>query len=85
MHPSHHIPKLYTVKVKGKITEKQLFRLNSPMSIDGYEIQPAVVRIISMKDEETTLGVTLFEGRNRQIRKMCEQTGLEIKSLKEPR
>lgn len=55
------------------------------MSIDGYEIQPAVVRIISMKDEETTLGVTLFEGRNRQIRKMCEQTGLEIKSLKEPR
>ena len=82
MHPSHHIPKLYTVKVKGKITEKQLFRLNSPMSIDGYEIQPAVVRIISMKDEETTLGVTLFEGRNRQIRKMCEQTGLEIKSLK---
>ena len=82
MHPSHHIPKLYTVKVKGKITEKQLFRLNSPMSIDGYEIQPAVVRIIFMKDEETTLGVTLFEGRNRQIRKMCEQTGLEIKSLK---
>lgn len=82
MHPSHHIPKLYAVKIKGKITEKQLFRLNSPMSIDGYEIQPAVVRIISMKDEETTLGVTLFEGRNRQIRKMCEQTGLEIKSLK---
>ena len=65
----------------GALANK-LFRLNSPMSIDGYEIQPAVVRIISMKDEETTLGVTLFEGRNRQIRKMCEQTGLEIKSLK---
>lgn len=82
MHPSHHIPKQYTVKVKGKITEKQLIRLNSPMTVDGYEIQPASVRIISMKDEETALGVTLYEGRNRQIRKMCEQTELEVKNLR---
>ncbi len=82
MHPSHHIPKLYTVKVKGKVTEKQLSRLNSPMTIDGYEIKPAIVKIVSMKDEETLLGVTLFEGRNRQIRKMCELTGLEVKNLR---
>ncbi len=82
MHPSHHIPKLYTVKIKGKITEQQLFRLNKPMVIDGYETQPAVTRILSMKEEETSLGITLFEGRNRQIRKMCEQLGLSVLSLK---
>lgn len=82
MHPSHHIPKLYTVKVKGKITERQLFALNSPMTIDGYDLQPSIVKIISMKDEETTLGFTLFEGRNRQIRKMCEKLGLEVLNLR---
>ncbi len=82
MHPSHHIPKLYVVKIKGKISEKQLLLLNSSMNIDGYEIQPAIVKIISMTDEETQLGFTLFEGRNRQIRKMCEKIGVEIKILK---
>ncbi len=82
MHPSHHIPKLYTVKVKGKISEKQLKRLNSPMTIDGYEIIPAIVKIISMQEEETLLGITLFEGRNRQIRKMCESVELEVKNLR---
>lgn len=82
MHPSHHIPKLYTVKVKGMITERQLFVLNSPMTIDGYELHPSVVKIISMKEDETTLGFTLFEGRNRQIRKMCEKLGLEVLNLR---
>ena len=82
MHPSHHIPKLYTVKVKGKVTEQQLQKLNRPMIIDGYETQPAVAKILSMKEEETAIGMTLFEGRNRQIRKMCEQLSLTVLSLK---
>jgi 23S rRNA pseudouridine2605 synthase len=82
MHPSHHIPKLYTVKVKGKVTEQQLQKLNRPMMIDGYETQPAVAKILSMKEEETSIGITLFEGRNRQIRKMCEQLSLTVLSLK---
>ncbi len=82
MHPTHHIPKLYVVKVKGKVTQKQLNTLSSPLNIDGYQIRPAIVKIISMQDEETQLGFTLFEGRNRQIRKMCEIADLEIKNLK---
>lgn len=82
MHPGHHIPKLYTVKVKGKVTEQQLRKLNLPMVIDGYETQPAVAKILSMKEEETAIGITLFEGRNRQIRKMCEQLSLTVLSLK---
>ncbi len=82
MHPVHHIPKLYTVKVKGKVTEDQLKKLNRPMVIDGYETQPAEVRILTMREEATSLGITLFEGRNRQIRKMCEQLGLTVTSLR---
>ena len=82
MHPAHHIPKLYTVKVKGKVTEEQLKKLNKPMMIDGYETQPAVAKLLSLKEEESAIGITLFEGRNRQIRKMCEQLGLTVVSLK---
>ena len=82
MHPVHHIPKLYTVKVKDKVTEEQLKRLNKPMIIDGYETQPAVAKLLSLKEEESSIGITLFEGRNRQIRKMCEQLGLTVTSLK---
>jgi 23S rRNA pseudouridine2605 synthase len=82
MHPSHHIPKLYTVKVKGMVTEEQLKKLNRPMVIDGYETQPAVAKILTMREEATSLGITLFEGRNRQIRKMCEQLELTVTSLR---
>lgn len=82
MHPRHHIPKLYSVKVKGKITEEQLKKLNSSMLIDGYKTVPAEVEIISMREQETVLGVTLYEGRNREIRKMCEQTGLTVINLR---
>ena len=82
MHPAHHIPKLYTVKVKGKVTEEQLKKLNKPMMIDGYETIPAEAKILSLREEESSIGITLYEGRNRQIRKMCEQLGLTVTSLK---
>ena len=82
MHPAHHIPKLYTVKVKGKVTEEQLKKLNKPMMIDGYETVPAEAKILSLREEESSIGITLYEGRNRQIRKMCEQLGLTVTSLR---
>lgn len=81
-HPSHHIPKYYTVRVKGKITEKQLKLLNSPMTLDGTVLQPVEVSLLSMNENESSLGFTLHEGRNRQIRKMCEQVSLEVTKLK---
>ena len=80
-HPSHSLPKLYRVKVGGEVNEEQFERLTSPMIIDDYEIKPVAV-VISDKDESgTVLKMTLFEGRNRQIRKMCEQAGLTVKRL----
>lgn len=81
-HPKHNIPKIYHVKISHSITPDELKRLSKPMMIDDYEIQPVQVEIVTRNDYNTILRMTLFEGRNRQIRKMCEQVGLEILHLK---
>ncbi len=81
-HPRHSIPKIYNVKVEGEITEEQYKALLSPMEIDGYPIRPVYTEVLKRKDSKTLLQMTLYEGRNRQIRKMCEQVGLQIRFLK---
>ena len=81
MHPRHRIPKIYHVKVKGEITSEQLKALGKPMIIDDYEILPVACDIVTRKDNYTVIRMELYEGRNRQIRKMCEQTELEITKL----
>ena len=81
-HPRHSIPKIYNVKVEGEITEEQYKTLLSPMEIDGYPIRPVYTEVLKRKDGKTLLQMTLYEGRNRQIRKMCEQVGMQIRFLK---
>lgn len=81
-HPSHQIPKIYNVKLNGEITEEQYKALLSPMEIDGYRIKPVYSEVLSRKEGKTLLQMTLYEGRNRQIRKMCQQVGLEVRYLK---
>ena len=80
-HPSHTIPKLYRVKVGGVVTPTQLDILTSPLEIDGYKIKPVDVVITGEDDSGTVLKFTLYEGRNRQIRKMCEAAELTVKRL----
>lgn len=80
-HPSHSLPKLYRVKVSGSVSAEQLERLSSPMIIDDYEIKPVTVNVGEIDEGGTVLKMTLVEGRNRQIRKMCEQVGLTVKRL----
>mgnify|MGYP002518175746 FL=1 len=82
MHPRNHLEKIYHVKVRTEIAPEVITRLNEPMIIDGYKIKPATVALITKKDGATTLRFTLSEGRNRQIRKMCEQVGLEVMRLR---
>ena len=55
--------------------------LSKPMAIDGYEILPVETHLISIKPDYSVLEMLLYEGRNRQIRKMCEKIGLEILRL----
>ena len=80
-HPSHSLPKVYRVKVGGKVTEAQHTTLTSPLEIDGYTIKPVEVTIGESDESGTVLKFTLLEGRNRQIRKMCEIAGLTVKRL----
>lgn len=82
MHPSSHTDKTYHVWVKGACSETALKVLSSPLVIDGYRISPAKVDVIKADEDYTQLSVRIHEGRNRQIRKMCECAGLKLTKLK---
>ena len=86
-HPSGELKKVYTVKIRGNVTDDDLKALRSPMTIDGYRLRPVGVRLISrgkrdrQGNEYSSLEFTLQEGRNRQIRKMCEKCSLTVMNL----
>ena len=80
-HPRHEIPKQYRVTVAGKVTAEALDRLCKPFLMDGYETLPVAVTRISENEKSTLLSFTLYEGRNRQIRRMCECHNVRILQL----
>ena len=82
MHPSHEIKKTYEVRVQGEDIEKVLPVLRSPLVIDGYQIHPAEVKLLNKNEDDALIAITISEGRNRQIRKMCEQAGLKVIRLR---
>ena len=82
MHPSKHIAKNYRVTVKPKITQEQLNILTSSIMIDGRQTLPATVNVLADDPDRTVLEVILYEGRNRQIRRLCEEAGLLTARLK---
>lgn len=84
-HPRHHVPKVYRVSVKGIVDDRTLAILRSPMVIDGTPIRPVTVELVDSTADGARLDMTLCEGRNRQIRKMCEQAHLEVTRLRRVR
>ncbi len=82
MHPKGHIPKIYHVKTSVEVDNETIKKLNKPFDIDGYTTKPAECSVVSMKKGSTVLRIVLYEGRNRQIRKMFESLELEIEYLK---
>ena len=80
-HPRHEIPKLYHVTVKGAVGDTALSVLRAPFVLDGYTTLPVQVEVLSRENGNTTLSFLLFEGRNRQIRRMCEAVELKILQL----
>ncbi len=82
MHPSRHVPKIYRVTVRPDVTEDMVNQLMTGMMIDGRQTLPAEVHIVSREPNRVVMELTLVEGRNRQIRKMCESLGLEVARLK---
>lgn len=82
VHPSMHVPKVYRVTIRPSITEDQLTQMSVGMEIDGEKTLPASVRVLEQQQGRVVLEIVLQQGRNRQIRKMCEQLGLEVARLK---
>ncbi len=82
MHPSRHVTKTYRVTVRPDITDEQTVALSEGVVIDGRKTAPAVVRVLTKESGRVVLEVVIHEGRNRQIRKMCEAVGLEVARLK---
>ncbi len=80
-HPKHDIPKTYRVWVKGSVSKETLEKLSSPLVIDGRPIREVDVSVFDMTEDKTCLLMILYEGRNRQIRKMCELCDLVITRL----
>lgn len=82
MHPSGGTSKTYEVRVSGQDIEKAIELLRTPLVIEGYKIRPAEVRLLRTSENSSLLSITISEGKNRQIRKMCELVGLNVLRLK---
>lgn len=81
-HPTKHVPKTYRVTVRPSISEEQITSLTQGVIIEERKTAPAEVRVITKEEGRVVLEIILYEGRNRQIRKMCEEVGLEVARLK---
>ena len=83
MHPSHGVSKLYRVTVHPHAEERQVVALSRGVALDdGTVTQPAVVNVAVDEPGRTVLEMTIKEGKNRQIRRMCEAVGLEVVRLR---
>lgn len=83
MHPSKHISKTYRVTVRSSVSAEQIEKLSDgAIVIDEREVLPAEIHVLEKNETRSVLQMTIFEGRNRQIRKMCEAVGLEVARLK---
>lgn len=82
MHPKNEVEKTYHVRARGGDLNKALAFLATPMEIDGKPIKPAKIKLIDASDDNALISVTISEGRNRQVRKMCEMAGLQVLRLK---
>ena len=82
-HPKHEIDKTYTVTLIGIITKIEVEALKNGVKIEDYITKPAKVRILKTDKEKniSRLEITIHEGKNRQVRKMCEAIGKKVKAL----
>ncbi len=81
-HPSAHVNKTYRVTVKGTVEEEGIINLREGIMLDGKKTLPCDVFIAERKPDRTVLIFIIQEGRNRQIRRMCDEVGLEVLRLK---
>ena len=82
-HPKHEIEKTYTVTIKGIIPKEAIEHLKKGVKIEDYTTSPAKVKILKTDEEknQSRLEITIHEGKNRQVRKMCETVGYKVLAL----
>ena len=82
-HPKHEITKTYNVTLKGKITKDEVENLKAGVVIDDYKTKPAKVRILKIDEQKdiSRVEIIIHEGKNRQVRKMCEAIGKKVLAL----
>ena len=81
-HPSNNVPKTYLVKVEGRLTESDLNPIRSGIEIDGYVTKKSKANIVETNKDFTKAHITIYEGKNREIRKMFSAIGKEVSLLK---
>ena len=82
-HPKHEITKTYTVTIHGIITKQEVEQLSNGVKIDDYITKPAKVKILKTDEEKniSRIEITIHEGKNRQVRKMCEAISKKVIAL----
>jgi 23S rRNA pseudouridine2605 synthase len=85
MHPRHEVEKEYLVKVRGRVSPEQVKRLASGVELTDGVTAPARVQVVQEGERNSRIGITIHEGRYRQVRRMCEAVSLMVVSLKRTR
>lgn len=82
-HPKHEITKTYNVTIKGIVSKEDVDKLKQGVEIEDYKTRPAKVKILKTDTQKniSRLEITIHEGKNRQVRKMCEAIGKKVIAL----
>ena len=81
MHPRHEVEKTYDAWVTGYVSGAEEL-LKQPIELDGYRIRPPKVRLLHTDEDRAKLRITIHEGRNRQVRRMCQAAGMTVTRLR---
>lgn len=84
MHPKQEVKKTYDTWVTGYVPGAEI-RLSEPITLDGYTIRPPKVKLIRAEGIKAKFRITIHEGRNRQVRRMCEAAGMQVTRLRRVR
>lgn len=81
MHPKHEVKKTYDTWVTGYVPGAEI-RLSRSIELDGYIIRPPKVKLVKVEGKKARFQITIHEGRNRQVRRMCEAAGMQVTRLR---
>lgn len=85
MHPRHEVEKEYYVRVRGNASQEQLKRLREGVDLEDGKTAPAAVRLVKEGEQNDWISIAIHEGRNRQVRRMCDEVGLSVVRLRRVR